>query len=125
MSDMKFTKSHEWCLAGDDLVTVGITNHAQELLGDLVFVELPETGNTVNVGEELGVIESVKAASDFYAPLSGTVVAVNDDVVSNPSLVNSDPYEAGWLVKIKPGDLDQMKDLLDSEEYEQVVAEEN
>ena len=101
MADLKFTRTHEWLKSNGTEMTIGITEHAQQLLGDMVFVELPEKGDEVNAGDELGVVESVKAASDFYAPISGVVIAVNQQVSENPALVNSDPYGAGWLVKIK------------------------
>ncbi|MDP3267681.1 MAG: glycine cleavage system protein GcvH [Legionella sp.] len=125
MNDLKFTKTHEWVKSEPEEVIIGITEHAQQLLGDMVFVELPEIGDVVNIGDELGVVESVKAASDFYAPLSGVVTAVNDAVVQNPALVNSDPYAAGWLVKLKPSRLDELNDLLNAEQYQKETAEEN
>lgn len=125
MTDLKFTKTHEWLLTGNDEFTVGITDHAQQLLGDMVFVELPEEGDIVSVGDELGVVESVKAASDFYAPVSGKVVAVNQQVSENPALVNSDPYGAGWLVKIKASNLNELNDLLNAEQYQNEIAEEH
>ena len=99
--NLKFTTTHEWLDSTGTEMKIGITEHAQELLGDMVFVELPEVGKEVMAGDELGVVESVKAASDFYAPISGVVVAINNVVNENPALVNSDPYGAGWLVKIK------------------------
>lgn len=123
MAELKYTKTHEWLRTGADEMTVGITEHAQQLLGDMVFVELPEQGDVVNAGDELGVVESVKAASDFYAPISGTVVAVNQAVSDNPALVNSDPYEAGWLVKIKASNPDEINNLLTEEQYHNEIAE--
>ena len=101
MSHLRFTKSHEWLDTEKDEMTVGITEHAQDLLGDMVYVELPPVGKEVDAGDEIGILESVKAASDFYAPISGVIVAVNKQVAENPSLLNKDPYGAGWLVKIK------------------------
>lgn len=124
MNDLKYTKTHEWLKEEHDEVVVGITDHAQQLLGDMVFVELPELGDEVNVGDELGVVESVKAASDFYAPISGTVTAVNEQVVSEPSIVNSDPYQAGWLVKLKPNNRQELNHLLTKEEYMKIAEEE-
>lgn len=115
MNTLRFTKTHEWVEPSTDSMTVGITDHAQQLLGDLVFVELPEIGKRVEVGDELGVVESVKAASDFYAPVSGVVVAINDAVTNNPELVNTDPYHAGWLVKIKPNSEDTSHLLNDAQ----------
>jgi glycine cleavage system H protein len=125
MNDLKFTSTHEWLRENQDGVTVGITDHAQELLGDMVFVELPEVGDTVNAGDELGVVESVKAASDFYAPISGIVTAVNETVVENPAIVNTDPYSAGWLVKLKPSNLSEIESLLSFEQYQNETAEDH
>lgn len=125
MNDLKFTATHEWVKSGSDEVTVGITDHAQQLLGDMVFVEMPELGDAVNAGQELGVVESVKAASDFYAPISGVVIAVNDAVVANPAIVNTDPYIAGWLVKIKPSNPNEINELLNADQYQNEIAEEN
>lgn len=124
MNDLKFTTTHEWIKTSQEEATVGITDHAQQLLGDMVFVELPEIGDVVSVGQELGVVESVKAASDFYAPVSGVVTAVNEAVVENPALVNSDPYNSGWLVKLKPTHLNEMSDLLSADQYQNEIAEE-
>jgi glycine cleavage system H protein len=125
MNELKFTNTHEWLQEGQNEVTIGITDHAQQLLGDMVFVELPEIGDEVSAGEELGVVESVKAASDFYAPVSGIVTAVNEVVVENPALVNSDPYITGWLVKIKPSHLEEMNTLLTAEQYQNEIAQEH
>jgi glycine cleavage system H protein len=125
MNDLKFTVTHEWLKTGTDEVTIGITDHAQQLLGDMVFVELPEVGDAVKVGEELGVVESVKAASDFYAPISGVVTAVNTAIVDNPAIVNSDPYNAGWLVKLKPSHPDEINDLLSADQYQNEIAEDH
>lgn len=124
---MKYTKTHEWINTqeadGNQGLSVGITDHAQQLLGDLVFVELPKEGIEVQAGDEIGVVESVKAASDFYAPISGTITAINDQVSQNPSLINSDPLGAGWLVKIKPQSNETFAQLLDSEAYQQLIHE--
>lgn len=125
MKDLKFTSTHEWVRAGEDLVTIGITDHAQQLLGDMVYVELPTVGEVFAAGDEMGVVESVKAASDFYAPMSGVVVAVNESVVEDSSIVNRDPYDAGWLVQIKPNHLDELNDLLTAEEYQNEIAEDH
>jgi glycine cleavage system H protein len=124
-SELRYTKSHEWArLADDGLVTVGITDHAQELLGDIVFLELPEVGRHVAKGEECAVVESVKAASDIYAPLAGEVVAVNQAPADKPELVNEDAYGA-WLFKIRPDDPAGMSGLLDAAAYEAQVAAED
>lgn len=122
MTDMFFTKTHEWLRDEDGNVCVGITNHAQELLGDMVFVELPEVGESFSAGDELGVVESVKAASDFYAPIDGEVIAVNDTLIENPAMVNSDPEGRGWLVKMKPKS-DDRAHLLTAEEYQNELEE--
>lgn len=119
---LRYTHTHEWLNNDQDDMIIGITEHAQQLLGDMVFVDLPDVGDTVNVGDELGVLESVKAASDFYAPISGVVVAVNQQVNENPALVNSDPYGAGWLVKIQASDLGELSVLLSAEQYQQEIG---
>ncbi len=123
--NLRFTETHEWIATDQDDMTVGITDHAQQLLGDMVFVELPQMGDEVHAGDELGVLESVKAASDFYAPISGVVVAVNEQVTENPALVNSDPYGAGWLIKIQANELGEIDALLDEEEYQSAFSEEH
>ena len=122
---MKFTQTHEWIKTTETPVVIGITNHAQTLLGDLVFIELPEIGQEVKTGDELGVIESVKAASDFYAPISGTVVAINDQLKDNPELVNSDAEGAGWLLKLDIKNPDELDALLDASQYDSIIAEEH
>lgn len=123
MNDFKFTATHEWLQTNKDEVTIGITEHAQELLGDMVFVELPEVGEVFKTGDELGVVESVKAASDFYAPVSGTITAINGAVVENPALVNSAPYGEGWLVKMKPSTPNEIESLLNAEQYQNEIDE--
>ncbi len=124
MNELKYTKTHEWLKQDQDEVIIGITDHAQQLLGDMVFVELPEIGDRVEAGDELGVVESVKAASDFYAPVAGTVVAVNEKVIAEPSIVNNDPYQTGWLVKLKPSALHELNNLLTAEQYQNEIVEE-
>jgi glycine cleavage system H protein len=124
-ADLKYTKSHEWArLADDGLVTVGITDHAQELLGDIVFLELPEAGRKLGAGEECAVVESVKAASDIYAPVAGEITAVNQAAVDRPEMVNEDAYGA-WLFKIRPDNPAEVDALLDAEGYQQVVDSED
>lgn len=123
--DLKYTKSHEWARAEKDgTVTVGITQHAQELMGDLVYVELPKVGTKVSAGKESGVVESVKAASDIYAPISGEIVAANDALSDTPETVNKDPYGAGWMFRIKPSSQAELAALLDAAAYEAQVAAE-
>ncbi|GKX52054.1 glycine cleavage system protein GcvH [Budvicia aquatica] len=117
-TDLKFATSHEWVrLEGDGIYSVGITDHAQHLLGDMVFVELPELGSQVSVGEECAVAESVKAASDIYAPISGEIVAVNEPLSDSPELVNSSPYDDGWLFRVKASDESELAALLDAAAY--------
>ena len=117
-NELKYAKSHEWVRnEGDGTVTVGISDHAQQSLGDVVYVEHPELGQTVNAGAETGVVESVKAASDIYAPVSGTIVAVNETLEESPETVNQDPYGDGWFFKIEPDDVTELEDLLDAEAY--------
>jgi glycine cleavage system H protein len=124
-SDLKYTESHEWVRDdGADIVTVGITDHAQELLGDLVFVELPEVGSSVEQGGECAVVESVKAASDVYSPVAGEVVEVNLALVDAPEAINQAPYGDGWIFKVKVSDRSQLAGLLDAAGYGAVVQAE-
>jgi glycine cleavage system H protein len=128
-SELKYTESHEWARLEEEsngIVTVGITDHAQGLLGDVVYIELPEIDSEIQIDDEIGVIESVKAASDIFSPVSGTVVEINEALSLSPQLVNSDPYGAGWLFRVEIDDEDELKELLDSKAYEkQVAAEEH
>ena len=115
---LKYAASHEWVKSNDDgTVTIGITDHAQELLGDLVFVELPEEGAELTAGEQCAVVESVKAASDVYAPISGEVVAINADLEGEPELVNTAPFEGGWMFRVKLSSPEQLDDLMDADAY--------
>jgi glycine cleavage system H protein len=124
-SDLRYTNSHEWVRDnGDGTVTIGITDHAQEQLGDLVFVETPEIGNTVEAGDACAVVESVKAASDIYAPVSGEIIETNAELTDSPELVNSDAFGEGWIFQVRMEDEDNLAQLLDAEAYEAVVAEE-
>jgi glycine cleavage system H protein len=117
-TDRRYTNDHEWAKLDEELVAVGITNYAQEQLGDIVYVELPQLGDIVEKAESFGIVESVKAASDLFAPLGGEVVAVNEELADRPELVNEDPYEAGWMLKVQPEDEAQLEDLMSAEEYE-------
>jgi len=118
-SDLKYTKSHEWVRDnGDGTVTVGITDHAQELLGDVVYVELPEVDGSYNAKDSCGVIESVKAASDMYAPLDGEVIEVNEELDDEPELINSAPFGEGWIFNMKLSNADDLETLLDANAYE-------
>jgi glycine cleavage system H protein len=122
-SDLKYASTHEWARMEDDgTVTVGITDHAQDSLGDVVFVELPEMDATIATGDEAGVVESVKAASDIYAPIAGTVVAVNSALDDAPETVNTDPYGDGWFFRLRPADAGEIDGLLDADGYGEVAA---
>lgn len=124
-ANLKYADSHEWILDhGDGTVTIGITDHAQALLGDLVFVELPEIGSILSAGDECGVVESVKAASDIYAPIGGEVFEVNHELDDSPELVNTDPYEAGWIFKLKLENSSELAALLSADAYGELVASE-
>ena len=116
--NVKYLSSHEWVkLEEDGTVTVGISDHAQDLFGDIVFVELPEVGQQINAEEEAAVVESVKAASDVYSPISGEVTEINEKLIDEPEVVNASPYEDGWFYKMKPQDLSSLEGLLSPEEY--------
>ncbi|QDE89946.1 glycine cleavage system protein H [Myxococcus xanthus] len=115
--DLKYTREHEWARVQGTSVVVGVTQHAQEALGDVVYVELPKVGATVTEGKQFGVIESTKAVSELYSPLTGKVVKVNDGLSDNPSTVNTDPYGEGWIVEIEPSDPKQVDGLLDAAAY--------
>ncbi|ENR4169500.1 glycine cleavage system protein GcvH, partial [Acinetobacter baumannii] len=117
-SELKYARTHEWVKIEGDLVITGITDHAQDELGDLVYVETPEVGSKVTAGEQAGVVESVKTASDIHAPVSGTVVEVNTDLEDDPDFVNEDPYGKGWIYKIKPDNIADVEKLLTNAEYE-------
>ena len=119
---MKYTEDHEWLRVEDDLVIVGITEHAAEQLGDVVFVELPEAETVVAKGDDIVVIESVKAASDIAAPLDGEIVEVNADLVDNPGLVNEDPLGAAWFFKMKVEDMDQLDEYMSEDEYQDMIG---
>lgn len=123
-SELRFSNTHEWVRSeGDGIYTVGITDHAQALLGDMVFIDVPDVDSDTEVGEDCAVAESVKAASDIYAPLTGVVVAVNEELSDSPELVNSNPYGDGWLFQIKAEDDGEFDDLLDPEGYQSLIDE--
>ncbi|NJD30199.1 MAG: glycine cleavage system protein GcvH [Chloroflexi bacterium] len=122
-SDLRYTKDHEWVRLDGDTATVGVTQYAADQLGDVVFVDQPEVGRTVEQFAAFGVVESVKAVSDLYAPVSGEVAEVNPELAVKPELVNSDPYGAGWMIKVKVADPSQFEGLLDPGAYEQLVSE--
>ncbi len=123
--DLKYASTHEWISVNEEgLVTVGISDHAQEALGDIVFVELPEAGASVNSKEEVAVVESVKAASDIYSPLTGEVVEINESLLDSPETVNASPYELGWFFKIRMKNEAELDDLMNSETYSEYCENE-
>ncbi len=122
MSNTKYSEDHEWISVEGDVATIGITNHAQEQLGDVVFVELPDVGSSVSKGEDAGVIESVKAASELVAPVSGEVVETNDALMDEPGKVNEDPENSAWFIKIKLSDSSELDGLMDADAYKAFIA---
>jgi glycine cleavage system H protein len=118
---LRYTKDHEWAKKDGDVVVVGITDFAQDQLGDVVFVELPTIGRTLEAGQSFGVIEAVKTVSDLYAPVAGTIVEVNGELAGQPALVNQAPYEGGWMVKLKPSDMADVEHLLDAPAYKALL----
>ncbi len=123
-ADLKYTNEHEWLRIEGDEAVVGITEHAQELLGDMVFVDMPKVGQVIEAGADCAVVESVKAASDVYMPVSAEVIAINGELEGSPELVNSDPYGDGWLFRIKIKDMNEISALLDADGYQALIAEE-
>jgi len=122
--DLKYSREHEWARLENESLVVGITDYAQESLGEIVYVEIPEEGSKVSRSEAFGVIESTKAVSDLYAPVSGTVIEVNDTLVDNPELINEDPYEDGWIVRIAMSDESELGKLMDAAQYASFIEEE-
>lgn len=122
--EFKYTEEHEWVQIEGDVVTVGITDFAQDALGDVVFVELPEVGYQAEAGKTFGVVESVKAVSDLYSPVTGEVVEINEELPDTPELVNSSPYEGAWMLKIKLADAAELDDLLDTDGYQAFIEDE-
>ena len=121
MSKNKYSKDHEWVFTENDIATVGITNHAQESLGDIVFIELPEVGKIVKAREQVGVVESVKAASELYSPISGKIIQVNDNLSKEPHLINSDAENIGWYMKIEMEKTEELEDLMDISQYKEIL----
>ena len=115
--DVKYTKDHEWAKLFEDIVTIGINDYAQDQLGEIVFVELPETGDTFSQGDEFGSVESVKAVSEMYTPISGEIVGINEALEDAPELVNESCYEDGWIIKVKPADISELDNLMDKAKY--------
>lgn len=122
-ADIRYSKDHEWAKAEGDIVKVGISDYAQDALGDIVFVELPEVGDTFDAGDEFGTLESVKAVSELYIPVGGEIVAVNTELEDSPERINEDPY-GGWIIEVKPKDLGELDDLLDREAYLELLKAE-
>ena len=121
-SELRYAKSHEWVRVEEDgSLVVGISDHAQDQLGDVVYVELPDTGQILSVGDEAGVVESVKAASDVYTPVSGEVIEINPLLEDDPEIINTQPYEDGWFYKLQPSDIDELDDLMTSDDYFQFI----
>ena len=121
MGEKKFTKDHEWIEINHNIGTVGITNNAQEQLGDVVFFELPEINKKIKGGDQVGVVESVKAASELYSPVTGEIVEINEELKNNPSLVNSDPENKAWFMKIKLENTNELDELMDIKQYEEMI----
>ncbi|HKY63630.1 MAG TPA: glycine cleavage system protein GcvH [bacterium] len=122
--DLKYTTEHEWVRVEGDVATVGITDFAQEQLGDIVFVELPEEEETIEKGDTFGVVESTKSVSDLYVPLTGTVIESNDPLLDSPEVINEDPYGEGWMIRIKLKSPEEIKELLDAKAYQKLIEEE-
>lgn len=121
MNEKKYSKDHEWLELNDDIATVGITNHAQESLGDIVFIELPEIGRLVKSGDQIGVVESVKAASDLFSPVSGEIIEVNNELQNSPQLLNTDPENTGWYMKIKIDNAEELTNLMNFNQYKETI----
>ena len=121
MSEKKYTKDHEWISLQDQVATIGITNFAQESLGDIVFVELPKIGKLIKKGDQIGVVESVKAASEIYSPVSGKIIEVNNELIKTPQLVNTDPENSGWFIKINIEKTDELNNLLSFDQYKKII----
>lgn len=121
--ELGYSAEHEWVRSGEDVVRIGITDYAQNQLGDIVYVQLPEVGSVVTSGDAIGEVESTKSVSEIFTPLSGTVVAVNDSLESAPELVNSDPYGDGWIYELEPEDAATVADLLDADSYAELIGE--
>ena len=121
MSEKKYSKDHEWVLIKNEIATVGITNHAQENLGDIVFIELPEIGKSIKVGDQVGVVESVKVASELYSPVSGKIIEINNELKTTPQLLNTDPENAGWYMKLKIETTEELTNLMNFNQYKEMI----
>ena len=122
MTEKKYSKDHEWISIENEIAIIGITDYAQESLGDIVFVELPKVGRLVNTGDQVGVVESVKAASDLFSPISGEIIEVNNELIKSPQLINNDPENSGWYMKIKLNNIDESKKLMNFDEYKETIT---
>jgi glycine cleavage system H protein len=121
--ELRYSEEHEWAAVDENIATIGITDYAQEQLGDVVYIELPETGTEVTKGDKFGVVESVKAVSDIYSPVTGTVVTVNTGLPNTPETVNEEPYGDGWMIRVEMSDLEELNDLMTAAEYEKFIKE--
>ena len=122
MTEKKYSKDHEWISIENEIAIIGITDYAQESLGDIVFVELPKVGRLVNTGDQVGVVESVKAASDLFSPISGEIIEVNNELINSPQLINNDPENSGWYMKIKLNNIEESKKLMNFDEYKKIIT---
>ena len=125
LDELKYTKEHEWVKLEDDLVVIGITDYAQDALGEIVYIELPSEGDEVTKGNPFGAVESTKSVSDLYAPVNGEVVEVNEALLDSPEAINEDPYGDGWMIKVKPYDVGELQDLMDNDEYTEFIEKES
>ncbi len=125
LDELKYTKEHEWTKLEDDLIIIGITDYAQDALGEIVYIELPSEGDEITKGNPFGAVESTKSVSDLYAPVSGEVVEVNEALLDSPEAINEDPYGDGWMIKVKPYDVGELQDLMDSDEYTEFTEKES
>ena len=121
MTEKKYSKDHEWVFIENQIATVGITNYAQESLGDIVFIELPEIGKSIKMGDQVGVIESVKAASELYSPVNGEIIKVNNDLTTTPQLLNTDPENTGWYMKLKTNNTEDLTNLMNLNQYKKII----
>ena len=121
MIEKKYSNEHEWVFCKDDVATVGITNYAQESLGDIVFIELPKIGRLIKFGDQVGVVESVKAASDLFSPVSGEIIEVNNELQNSPHLINEDPEKSGWYMKVKLNSINELSKLMNFDEYKKII----
>ena len=122
MTEKKYSEDHEWISIENEIAIIGITDYAQESLGDIVFIELPKVGRLVNAGDQVGAIESVKAASDLFSPISGEIIEVNNELIKSPQLINNDPEKSGWYMKIKLNNIEESKKLMNFDEYKKTIT---